>query len=110
PLRRLSRWRVGVRALAPPSLHESAPPRHPRPSPTRRSSDLPGVAGGVEGAALADVGHQRAGAGGPPAKQVRQRQGVGQVGGVAGDRKSTRLNSSHVKSSYAVFGLKEKKR
>src|SRR5690606_27754192 len=25
------------------------------------------------------------------------------------DRKSTRLNSSHVKISYAVFGLKEKK-
>src|SRR5690606_42074719 len=27
----------------------------------------------------------------------------------AGDRKSTRLNSSHVKISYAVFCLKEKK-
>src|SRR5690606_41147815 len=26
------------------------------------------------------------------------------------DRKSTRLNSSHVKSSYAVFGLKKKNR
>src|SRR5215475_191761 len=25
------------------------------------------------------------------------------------DRKSTRLNSSHVKTSYAVFGLKKKK-
>src|SRR5690606_39859503 len=28
---------------------------------------------------------------------------------VHGDRKSTRLNSSHVKSSYAVFCLKKKK-
>src|SRR5690606_39647352 len=28
----------------------------------------------------------------------------------AGDRKSTRLNSSHVKISYAVFCLKKKKR
>src|SRR5690625_6713439 len=28
--------------------------------------------------------------------------------GVAGDRKSTRLNSSHVAISYAVFGLKKK--
>src|SRR5690606_42157318 len=28
--------------------------------------------------------------------------------GVPGDRKSTRLNSSHVKSSYAVFCLKKK--
>src|SRR5690625_6484072 len=27
----------------------------------------------------------------------------------AGDRKSTRLNSSHVAISYAVFGLKKKK-
>src|SRR5439155_26044771 len=33
-----------------------------------------------------------------------------QVGvGVEGDRKSTRLNSSHVASSYAVFCLKKKK-
>src|SRR5690606_41403748 len=29
---------------------------------------------------------------------------------VGGDRKSTRLNSSHVKISYAVFCLKKKKR
>src|SRR5690606_24601342 len=32
------------------------------------------------------------------------------VGGDAPDRKSTRLNSSHVKISYAVFCLKKKKR
>src|SRR5690606_39532807 len=31
----------------------------------------------------------------------------GTVIGVAGDRKSTRLNSSHVKISYAVFCLKK---
>src|SRR5436309_7992325 len=30
-------------------------------------------------------------------------------GGVGQDRKSTRLNSSHVKISYAVFCLKKKK-
>src|SRR5699024_12642215 len=30
-------------------------------------------------------------------------------GAVVGDRKSTRLNSSHVSSSYAVFCLKKKK-
>src|SRR5690606_41423579 len=29
--------------------------------------------------------------------------------GCAGDRKSTRLNSSHVKTSYAVFCLKKKR-
>src|SRR5690606_42034094 len=31
------------------------------------------------------------------------------VGPAGGDRKSTRLNSSHVKISYAVFCLKKKK-
>src|SRR3989442_5427396 len=30
------------------------------------------------------------------------------VGGKTGDRKSTRLNSSHVRTSYAVFCLKQK--
>src|SRR5690606_41717462 len=33
----------------------------------------------------------------------------GQPGAATGDRKSTRLNSSHVKISYAVFCLKKKK-
>src|SRR6266511_4106466 len=32
------------------------------------------------------------------------------IGGVQKDRKSTRLNSSHVKISYAVFCLKKKKK
>src|SRR6266511_4944141 len=31
-------------------------------------------------------------------------------GAAGGDRKSTRLNSSHVKSSYAVFCFKKKKK
>src|SRR6266511_4876541 len=33
----------------------------------------------------------------------------GEIGGLDADRKSTRLNSSHVKISYAVFCLKKKK-
>src|SRR3712207_8265185 len=33
---------------------------------------------------------------------------AGLVGGRAGDRKSTRLNSSHANISYAVFCLKKK--
>src|SRR5437868_11420911 len=33
----------------------------------------------------------------------------GAAGFAVGDRKSTRLNSSHVSSSYAVFCLKKKK-
>src|SRR5207249_11088045 len=32
------------------------------------------------------------------------------IGGVKSDRKSTRLNSSHVSISYAVFCLKKKKK
>src|SRR5690606_41571109 len=36
--------------------------------------------------------------------------GVGPEQSVRGDRKSTRLNSSHVKISYAVFCLKKKKK
>src|SRR5438874_4308658 len=37
-------------------------------------------------------------------------QGVGVVLGHGEDRKSTRLNSSHVEISYAVFCLKKKKK
>src|SRR3989442_10487618 len=35
--------------------------------------------------------------------------GVAEQDGAGGDRKSTRLNSSHVRISYAVFCLKKKK-
>src|SRR5207249_9744802 len=38
---------------------------------------------------------------------VADDQGAG-IGEGAGDRKSTRLNSSHVSTSYAVFCLKKK--
>src|SRR5688572_32716631 len=70
--------------------------------PSRRSSDLvgegrPGVPGGggrVEDAGRAAGRVQRAG-------QDRRPGG--------GDRKSTRLNSSHSQISYAVFCLKKKK-
>src|SRR5690606_40525268 len=49
-----------------------------------------------------DQPHPALGAAGEPAT-------LGQVGGQDLDRKSTRLNSSHVKISYAVFCLKKKK-
>src|SRR5690349_24205428 len=54
-----------------------------------------------------------------PRRRPAQRQGregpraqgeEGEVGGLTGDRKSTRLNSSHVEISYAVFCLKKKKK
>src|SRR5690606_42086548 len=63
-------------------------PREQHSFPTRRSSDL--VAGAEQHGAC-DV---------EPAR--RPDRGLGQ------DRKSTRLNSSHVKISYAVFCLKKK--
>src|SRR5690606_42021402 len=57
-------------------------------------------------------------AGGAPACEVlggvtepgRKRPLPARPVGTAGDRKSTRLNSSHVKISYAVFCLKKKSR
>src|SRR5699024_11305259 len=46
----------------------------------------------------------------PGARATRARAGASRrAGGAAGDRKSTRLNSSHVSISYAVFCLKKKK-
>src|SRR5690606_41649001 len=93
-----------------PLLLSSAVRRGLHSFPTRRSSDLrissvadPGAldvdqAGAELGVADADVpGEPPVGADGPlllPAVGV--------------DRKSTRLNSSHVKISYAVFCLKKK--
>src|SRR3712207_7589898 len=54
--------------------------------------------------AAADVGD------GVDEAAVDQRQGIGAEGGQhSGDRKSTRLNSSHANISYAVFCLKKKK-
>src|SRR5690606_39853185 len=94
-----------------PAAHRALPS-----FPTRRSSDLP------EGSlAPGDVGHCRADRHEQAqdvtedrrvAAHVRAEHHVGgrlPVGGAAsGDRKSTRLNSSHVKISYAVFCLKKK--
>src|SRR5438034_6170003 len=48
----------------------------------------------------------------PIAEAVRVRIILGRIQpvvGIAGDRKSTRLNSSHTVISYAVFCLKKKK-
>src|SRR5690606_41257380 len=62
--------------------------------PTRRSSDLPWHR-------LCPAHDQRRR---PPLQHLPQRR----VGVVVPDRKSTRLNSSHMKISYAVFCLKKK--
>src|SRR5699024_12013838 len=89
------------------------PPRHS--FPTRRSSDLPTthpaswrcsrrVAGDGPGllhdGSTSASGPLPAGGSGPDVR----------LDGVGTDRKSTRLNSSHVSISYAVFCLKKKTR
>src|SRR5699024_12382949 len=77
--------------------------------PTRRSSDLGSVMGELctpTGAAL--LAHF-AGSFGPMPVMAVEQIGVG-IGtkDFGQDRKSTRLNSSHVSISYAVFCLKKK--
>src|SRR5690606_41853342 len=74
--------------------------------PTRRSSDLLFGAGCQPGddAHVALGGAQGIGVLGQPAAAHAL-----ELVGILGDRKSTRLNSSHVKISYAVFCLKKKK-
>src|SRR5690606_42151854 len=107
--------------LSPVPRHSHPPARHP--FPTRRSSDLDEIAarigmdplafrrrnvlgdrdlgatgqrfeGNVLGPMLERMDTLRDAAAPPPARR---------------DRKSTRLNSSHVKISYAVFCLKKKR-
>src|SRR5690625_7763706 len=81
--------------------------------PTRRSSDLVVLLG-----ALGHHHGERGRGDDVGIAELTRRGGVGvrRVGGAGGgghlgdlDRKSTRLNSSHVAISYAVFCLKKKK-
>src|SRR5699024_12823890 len=79
------------------SLPFFAPRYGPRPDlhsfPTRRSSDLSGL-------------YPR---GNPLGQDNAKQWKTLTVHGSCGDRRSTRLNSSHVSISYAVFCLKKKK-
>src|SRR5690606_39871581 len=105
------------------SLSGSRAPRHLHSFPTRRSSDLepvlPEAYFGVETSLNTAIPSEMAKHPGLPAATVDFRIGSrsvasednypnSQVSSV-GDRKSTRLNSSHVKISYAVFCLKKKR-
>src|SRR2546428_4724791 len=65
---------------------------------------LPGEVVGVNGDAM--TADPRTGIEGEEAERL----GGGGVDHLAGDRKSTRLNSSHDQISYAVFCLKKKKK
>src|SRR5690606_40989814 len=107
---------------SPPPLPRtcSATPPPPPSSPARRSSDLAPASRRL----LVEPVHQRADpvrapdrhrALVPPGHPADARGALGQFApGPAypaerADRKSTRLNSSHVKSSYAVFCLNKKR-
>src|SRR5690606_41399974 len=97
--------------------HSTRPPRPP-PLPTRRSSDLEhrddirqhvSFKHARQGLIVDERGRPRAG---PPGvatavgDDVEAEFAVGRFDrpvGFAEDRKSTRLNSSHVQNSYAVF-------
>src|SRR5690606_39476869 len=105
------------------SRHPPSSPaaRYRPPSPTRRSADRGAVVAalffgqqGDKGAfqiIAARAAQQFGGAaGGQHAAFVHGYQPVETLGFIHVDRKSTRLNSSHVTSSYAVFGLKAKSR
>src|SRR5699024_11832099 len=70
--------------------------------PTRRSSDLVG-AHHVSGTRLADLPTRH------PTRLDQDYSTAWPGSGIVLDRKSTRLNSSHVSISYAVFCLKKKK-
>src|SRR5690606_41044801 len=82
-----------------------AHPRDLHSFPTRRSSDLRCGAEAVDrGAGRADRGGNFLRTSGAPGDLIKSEENT------KGDRKSTRLNSSHVKISYAVFCLKKKTR
>src|SRR5690606_41674517 len=99
-----------------------SPPHHPTPSPSLRPHKSPTLCPYTTLFRSVRVGSPRFGRVCRPVRPV-QRRGVridrrAQRNRVlvhehltqrARDRKSTRLNSSHVKNSYAVFCLKKKK-
>src|SRR5437773_9719997 len=87
-------------------LHCSSPPRHLHSFPTRRSSDLC-VRPRVEDFGESQPHHRSEAFVFPDgARAGRKYKSLGTVV----DRKSTRLNSSHITISYAVFCLKKKKK
>src|SRR5690606_41951480 len=95
-----------------------APPPAPHPCPTRRSSDLL-VVQGHGFVKVADnekkfrfikwLGQESVFAESVKLSGACRKLCVARHTNAQGDRKSTRLNSSHVKISYAVFCLKKKK-
>src|SRR5438477_4965143 len=82
--------------------------------PTRRSSDLSGLSGPVQNAKVRLYGSGTSATVNGPAIYTTSSTWT-ETGltwnnrpGATRDRKSTRLNSSHMSRSYAVFSLKKK--
>src|SRR5207253_11085150 len=103
-------------------ISRSTPHSHLHSFPTRRSSDLHANAVQIARVGTGERIEAQAADGGAeghrtalPNKSAMTAAGVSKRAksasagaNSAGDRKSTRLNSSHVASSYAVFCLKKK--
>src|SRR5690349_23435805 len=85
------------------SLHDALPISPAEHAPLHRRHVLRLVDDDVREGAVVGVE-------GLPGRAVAVGEGRDPVLGGEGDRKSTRLNSSHVEISYAVFCLKKKKR
>src|SRR5690606_40577133 len=99
------------------SFYCAVPHPHLPSFPTRRSSDLimisplPGVTAAKPGAAMAPLPGISAQIVDDDGDRIpNSPEGGEPITGYLVDRKSTRLNSSHVKISYAVFCLKKKKK
>src|SRR5439155_21143192 len=92
----------------PLSVQPAPPPRHLHSFPTRRSSDLlPQLH--IQAAGDAPCFHSLPSAAQSARWSRSSREPPGCPIRWLPDRKSTRLNSSHVAISYAVFCLKKKK-
>src|SRR5690606_39601490 len=103
------------------SLSYSAPHRDLHSFPTRRSSDLQVLAWGqntrrhgeqrkdTQRSGRQPSAHQGTGGNEAGPRETPAQPAEGNPAIPSRDRKSTRLNSSHVKISYAVFCLKKKK-
>src|SRR5438045_7591545 len=98
------RFVLACRTCSCCSLFCYADPPTPHSFPTRRSSDL-----SAGRSALVAFGLRRAAPSRAAARQHRPNNSSYSRNRVCADRKSTRLNSSHLGISYAVFCLKKKK-
>src|SRR5690606_41446999 len=103
-LRHVVRYAVSVcSASVPPLDHHSSPTR--RSSDLRRAIDRCVACAGIRGCRRNKRHAPRAQG---SRLDLRESEGGGSARPDHRDRKSTRLNSSHVKISYAVFCLKKK--